>query len=143
MLIKGALVLADPRTEPAEADILIEDDRIAAVGQGIQASPGMTVIDARDHLAMPGLVNAHTHAHHNLPRSFSDGLPLEMWVPYMSAWGPNRSPRELYVGAAIGAIEMARTEQAEGEFPDAIDMAESIVTSQQAEIDQIEQLLGS
>ena len=42
-----------------------------------------------------------------------------------------------------GAIEMARTEQAEGEFPDAIDMAESIVTSQQAEIDQIEQLLGS
>jgi uncharacterized protein (DUF305 family) len=42
-----------------------------------------------------------------------------------------------------GAIEMARTEQAEGEFPDAIEMAKSIVTSQQAEIDQIEQLLAS
>jgi uncharacterized protein (DUF305 family) len=42
-----------------------------------------------------------------------------------------------------GALEMAKAEQAEGEFPEAIDMATSIVTSQQAEIDQIDELLGS
>ncbi len=42
-----------------------------------------------------------------------------------------------------GAIEMAETELAEGESPDAIDLAASVVTTQQAEIDQIDQLLGS
>jgi uncharacterized protein (DUF305 family) len=42
-----------------------------------------------------------------------------------------------------GAIEMAREEQDKGEFPDAISLADSIVTSQQAEIEEIDQLLGS
>ena len=42
-----------------------------------------------------------------------------------------------------GAIEMAETELAQGESPDAIDLAASVVTTQQAEIDQIDQLLGS
>jgi uncharacterized protein (DUF305 family) len=42
-----------------------------------------------------------------------------------------------------GAIEMAETERDEGTYVDAIAMAESIVASQQAEIDQIEDLLGS
>lgn len=42
-----------------------------------------------------------------------------------------------------GAIEMARTEQAEGAFPDAVEMAKSIIASQQAEIDQIDAMLGS
>ena len=42
-----------------------------------------------------------------------------------------------------GAIEMAKTEKADGKFPDAIALANSIVTSQQAEIDQIKTLLAS
>jgi uncharacterized protein (DUF305 family) len=42
-----------------------------------------------------------------------------------------------------GAIEMAKTEQEDGKFPDAIALAMSIETAQEAEIDQIKQLLGS
>lgn len=41
-----------------------------------------------------------------------------------------------------GAIEMARTEQKDGEFPDAVALARSIETAQEAEIGQIKQLLG-
>ena len=41
-----------------------------------------------------------------------------------------------------GAIEMAQTEQAEGENPDAVALAEKIETDQQAEIQTIEQLLA-
>jgi uncharacterized protein (DUF305 family) len=40
-----------------------------------------------------------------------------------------------------GAIEMARTEQADGVFPGAIDLAKSIETSQTAEIELMEELL--
>lgn len=42
-----------------------------------------------------------------------------------------------------GAIEMAKTEQADGEFSDAIDLAESIESSQQTEIATMEGLLDS
>ena len=42
------------------ADILIRDGRIAAIGQGLQA-PGATVEDGAGHIAIPALVDAHTH----------------------------------------------------------------------------------
>lgn len=41
-----------------------------------------------------------------------------------------------------GAIEMARTEQADGEFSDALALAQSIETSQEAEIETIDGLLS-
>ncbi|PWN04360.1 DUF305 domain-containing protein [Nocardioides silvaticus] len=42
-----------------------------------------------------------------------------------------------------GAIEMAKTEQADGEYPDAIALAEEIEKSQTAEITTMNELLGS
>ena len=42
-----------------------------------------------------------------------------------------------------GAIEMAKAEQQDGEFPDAVSLATSIETAQEAEIEKIDQLLGS
>lgn len=42
-----------------------------------------------------------------------------------------------------GAIEMAMTEQSEGEFPEAIDMAEEIETAQTEEIQTMKDLLKS
>lgn len=42
-----------------------------------------------------------------------------------------------------GAIEMARTEQANGQNPDAVALAERIQSDQKAEITTMEQLLGS
>lgn len=42
-----------------------------------------------------------------------------------------------------GAIEMARTEQSEGEFPEAVDMAEEIETTQAEEIQTMQDLLTS
>ena len=41
-----------------------------------------------------------------------------------------------------GAIAMAKTEQQDGKFAAAVSLARSIITSQQAEIDQMKQLLG-
>ena len=42
-----------------------------------------------------------------------------------------------------GAIAMAKRERADGRFPDAVSLAESIETSQRAEIAQLEALIGS
>lgn len=50
---------------------------------------------------------------------------------------------ELMIAHHEGAIEMAETEVADGEHTGAVRLAEDVVESQQAEIDQMEQLLGS
>ena len=50
---------------------------------------------------------------------------------------------EMMIEHHEGAIEMAKDEQADGVFQPAIDLAESIETSQQAEIDHMRELLGA
>ena len=50
---------------------------------------------------------------------------------------------EMMIEHHKGAVEMAQTEQSEGEYSDAVEMAEQIITSQQEEIDQMEQLLAT
>ena len=39
------------------------------------------VIDARDNVVMPGLVNAHCHHTEALQRSLRDRVPFELWLP--------------------------------------------------------------
>ncbi len=54
-LLRGAKPLGgEPR------DVLIEGERIAAVGTGLDAD-GATVIDAAGQILLPGLVDLHTH----------------------------------------------------------------------------------
>jgi uncharacterized protein (DUF305 family) len=50
---------------------------------------------------------------------------------------------EMMIEHHEGAIEMAQKEQVDGAFQPAIDLAESIETSQQAEIDHMRELLGA
>ena len=44
------------------------------------AAPDTRRIDRRDHLVMPGLINAHTHLAMNLLRGIADDLPLMTWL---------------------------------------------------------------
>lgn len=49
---------------------------------------------------------------------------------------------EMMIKHHEGAVEMAKTEKADGSFPDAKKMADAIITSQTAEISQMNSLLG-
>lgn len=44
-----------------KADILIRGEHIAAVEPGLTAPPGATLIEARHHIVLPGLIDAHVH----------------------------------------------------------------------------------
>jgi dihydropyrimidinase len=59
VLIKGGTVVNADRT--LRADVLCEDGLIAAVGDGIDAPKGATVIDAGGQYVMPGGIDPHTH----------------------------------------------------------------------------------
>lgn len=92
------------------ADILIKGSTIAAIGADIVAPPDATVIDAADHLAIPGLINAHLHSSANLMKGMLDSLPLEIFMLYeVPPFAAGTRGRELaYVRTMIGALEMLK-----------------------------------
>lgn len=60
-LITGATVFDGVGGELENTDILIEDGRIAAIGSGLSAPDGASVIDAQGRFITPGVVDIHSH----------------------------------------------------------------------------------
>src|SRR5918997_1251163 len=54
----GTVVTADGSFE---ADVLVEDEKIVAIGANISDEGVETVVDASGKLVMPGFIDAHTH----------------------------------------------------------------------------------
>jgi 5-methylthioadenosine/S-adenosylhomocysteine deaminase len=85
LLIRNATILAMDSahgTAPFKGDILVDGDRIAAIGHNIPAPDGAQVIDGTDRLVMPGLVNAHLHSWEAMFKGRYDNMPLELWMLY-------------------------------------------------------------
>jgi dihydropyrimidinase len=59
VLVQGGTVVNADRT--FRADVLCEDGLITAVGEGLDAPPGATVVDAGGQYVMPGGIDPHTH----------------------------------------------------------------------------------
>ena len=93
-----------------DTDVLIEHGRIAAVGHGLEALPQTRVIDAANHLLMPGLINGHVHSPANFLKGAFDDEPLELFmlyeVPPLS--GAPESPRLCRLRTLLGAAEMLK-----------------------------------
>ena len=79
ILIKGANVL-QPDYSTGVADIAITDDVISAVGEIPGDFAADYIIEGKDRFAVPGLVNAHTHASMTLLRSYADDMELMDWL---------------------------------------------------------------
>ena len=94
--------------KPAVADILIEGDRIVAVDANIAPDGNCQIIEARDRLVVPGLINAHYHSHDTLCRGLFEELPLEMWLLYTLPMGQHRSKEEVRARTLVGAVESLR-----------------------------------
>ena len=108
-LIKNATVLLPDGTTPV-ANIAVIDDRIAAVGDVPESFQADKVIDGTQHFAIPGFVNAHTHASMTLLRSYADDMKLMDWLEQM-IWPIEAKLRsdDIYWGAMLAAVEMIRS----------------------------------
>jgi 5-methylthioadenosine/S-adenosylhomocysteine deaminase len=105
----GSLLdVAAHRAQPA--DLLIDGSIIREIGQpGLTAPPGAVVIDARDRLLIPGLVNAHTHAQGALARGrLDDRATLEVLLVLGASSNASRTVEDKYLSAQLSAIEMVR-----------------------------------
>lgn len=91
------------------ADILIEDGKIAAIGGlGLAVPDDAEEVDASDCLAIPGLVNAHTHGHGALAKGQGDRWTLELLLNAGPWLGSGRLLEDKYLSAQLNAVEMVR-----------------------------------
>ncbi|MDT0344047.1 8-oxoguanine deaminase [Streptomyces litchfieldiae] len=95
-------------TEYASGHLLIEGNRIEAVGEGpapVQLPGAVRRVDATGHLATPGLVNTHHHFYQWLTRGLAQESNLFDWlVTLYPVWG--RIDEAMVHAAARGSLAM-------------------------------------
>jgi len=108
ILIQGAL------TDEGVIDICISDEGIiVAAGPDACRKWGALAdycIDGTRSVALPGLVNTHTHAAMTLLRGFADDMPLQQWLSE-KIWPAEAhlTGDDVYWGTRLACLEMIRT----------------------------------
>ena len=111
LLIQNAAVITmDPQSgDLRPGDILIEGERIAAVGARIAAADA-EIVDGRAFIVIPGLVNAHMHTWQTGLRAISSNwtlLEYFRWVHAGLATRFNLPKISGIANACFGAFESA------------------------------------
>ncbi|GIK77285.1 MAG: N-ethylammeline chlorohydrolase [Actinomycetes bacterium] len=107
LLIAGCDVLPGPGEERRAVDVEIGGGRISSIVDAGSAGDGSAErIDGTGLLAIPGLVNAHTHSPENCLRGIGEGLALEPWLLRMFGSSGPYTPQDHYDCALAGAVEM-------------------------------------
>jgi len=61
LLIRNATVLTVTKGTIPNGSVLVEDGKIAAVGENLSAPAGATIVDASGKYLMPGMIDCHSH----------------------------------------------------------------------------------
>ncbi len=93
-----------------ETDIFIEGNRIAAIGDMPEGFQEDKVIDGKDKLAIPGLVNCHTHSYMSFMRNIADDLSFMDWLfGKIDPIEQQMTDEDTYWGACLAIIEMMKS----------------------------------
>ena len=93
--------------------VVLDGGRIRAIlphAEARSAYAAARTVELREHVLLPGLVNAHTHAGMTLMRGMADDLPLMRWLqehiwPVESRWVGDEFVRD---GTSLAVAEMLR-----------------------------------
>jgi imidazolonepropionase-like amidohydrolase len=80
VLIQGARILTVTHGTIPQGDVLVRGGKIVAIGRSLQAPAGVTVIDARGKVLMPGIVDAHIHRGSDATNEGSDSITAEVRI---------------------------------------------------------------
>jgi 5-methylthioadenosine/S-adenosylhomocysteine deaminase len=91
-------------------DIAVSGEHITAVGTVPPDFVPDRIIDASRTLALPGLVNAHTHLSMGLLRNYADDLDLHTWL-HSKIWPAEAhlDKEDVYAGSQLGILELIRS----------------------------------
>lgn len=105
-LLRGARVITmtPGRPDAEHADILIDGDLITAVGTDLEAD-GAEVVDLRDRIVVPGLVNAHLHTWQTALRSAGADWTLMQYLTHLHGECVGHyTPADMRVSNLAGAL---------------------------------------
>ncbi len=112
MLIKNInLIPMDGKSEIIEyTNIYIKDNVITHIGEIREDIQVERIIDGKNKVAMPGLINAHTHIGMSLLRNFADDLPLHDWLT-KKIWPTEAKldAKDIYWGSLLSMVEMIQS----------------------------------
>lgn len=91
--------------------IAVKDGKIAFVGKSASARGirSETKLNAKGKVAIPGLINCHTHAPMTLFRGIAEDQPLDKWLKE-AIWPleAKLKPEDVYTGALLACVEMIK-----------------------------------
>lgn len=104
-------VVQSPERVIKNGCVIVEGDRIIDVGKEElrKKYPRYEEIDARDCIAIPGLLNAHTHAAMTLMRGVADDMPLDDWLGKIWQIEGRLRRRDVYIGTMLACLEMVES----------------------------------
>jgi 5-methylthioadenosine/S-adenosylhomocysteine deaminase len=111
LLIRGATIVTVNRGDEVvpEGDLAIAGGKIVGVGS---TPPGFVpdrVMDGRNRIVMPGLVNTHTHLSMTLMRNYADDLAFWPWLlERVKPLEDHLVPEDVRIGARLGIAELIR-----------------------------------
>ncbi len=102
-----SLLIRDVELDGQITQIYIEENRIVEIGKKREAD---VVLEGKGKIALPGLVNLHTHSPMVLLRGFGDDLVLQQWLE-TKVWPQEAKlrPEDSYWGAKLACLEMIKT----------------------------------
>ena len=108
VVLRGGTVLTldAAHTVLSGADVLVVDDRIAAVGVDLEVPEGTDEIDARGGIVMPGMIDTHRHMWQTVMRGYgADWTLTQYFVWNYLEHGTAFRPEDVHAGNLVGALE--------------------------------------
>ena len=110
--VKEIITMNKNRERLKNADLLIEEGKIARMGRGIEVEGEVDrTINGRDYFLFPGLVNLHHHFYQALTRNLPDAQESELfdWLKYLYPIWSRVNPDAVYYSTLLAAGELLKT----------------------------------
>ncbi len=115
ILIKNASVIVtmdDQQHEIKDGGIFVRDGFIEKIGQSNEMpKTADKVLDLRDHIILPGLINTHHHFYQTLTRAVpaAQNVNLFNWLKTLYPIWAKMTPEDIYVSTQTALAELALT----------------------------------
>ena len=112
ILLKSILAILpeDEKDVVKETNIYIEGSRIASIGTKPEGFVADKIINGKDRLAIPGLINCHTHSYMSFMRNVADDLSFMDWLfGTIDPIEQKMTDEDTYWGACLAIIEMMKS----------------------------------
>jgi cytosine/adenosine deaminase-related metal-dependent hydrolase len=101
-------IMNDARSEMSDAAIYVRDHVIEAVGKldEMPSHSADTILDLRDHVVIPGLINTHHHMVQSLTRAIAQNHELFDWLKTLYPIWSRLTGEAVYTSAKLAMAEL-------------------------------------